>query len=132
MSFCLTHLRRSEKGFVLPLTMVVALLLTGYALFQWHMYDADKRFLREKENSLRLSLLIESGIADFAAAVERNHDHLQFTYKTGSVSMKIENRGDTSRVTLRAETKKGESRTIRFQYDKINDKIMAWKGIEGE
>ncbi|MFC0561650.1 competence type IV pilus minor pilin ComGG [Halalkalibacter alkalisediminis] len=109
----------NEKGFILPTTLFLCLLIIHIVMLQVHLYQTEKRFIYEQERFLQLEALLQVGIKEFQEGEYEpvlNQTFL-FSYETGTVAFTIRSLHDgISSIYVTVSLKSGHKRLAGFKY----------------
>jgi hypothetical protein len=124
---CLMRINRNEKGFILPVTMVIVFLLAGFVLHEVKMHETDSKFLIERQSSEKLDELLQMAVVDVQnPSIEREG---LFYYDGGTVRYQILSTESENvvKVDLTAKTSDGKARVVHYRYDTMKNKIIMWE-----
>lgn len=138
--FCRWRLHRNERGFVLPLTMIILFLLFSFLLHEIKIYETEKQFVHHQEDMLTLDRLLQMAAVD----IEKNrlsdwpdsfmYDNGTVDYSEGTIPKGVDLDPENviylkleAKVIGGSEQEGFGSRHISYvYYDKDKKKIVRW------
>ncbi|HEU5140503.1 MAG TPA: competence type IV pilus minor pilin ComGG [Bacillales bacterium] len=132
MNGFLFHLRRKndEEGFILPVTLMITFLMFAFVLHEMKMYEAEKQFIKAREEMMILEGLMRKAVYDVEKGVPE-YDHGTLVYADGKVKYNVDFRmGNVLVLTLVAVSHDGGKHVSHAFYDKIKQKIVRWEENE--
>ncbi|MBU8908983.1 competence type IV pilus minor pilin ComGG [Desertibacillus haloalkaliphilus] len=118
-----------QKGFIMPLTMVLTFIVSGVLLHQLQQYLNEKQFFYEQEQIYIIEQLAQMGAHDLDDVLREDtvDTNGQFHYEIGTASYWIQEQlDDTLYVRLTLETIEGRKRLVRLYYDLETLTMKAW------
>lgn len=112
---------RNEKGFILPLTLIILFLLTNYTIYQIRQYVIEKEILFEQSEALSAERLLQVGIVDIEKFIETKQQLFECSgilyYDEGEVSYTVKKDSEkTYHIILLSKTKNNRTRQINYTY----------------
>ena len=123
----------NEKGFILPTTLFLCLLMIHIVMVQVHLYQTEKSFIYEQERFLQHQALLQVGLRDFQESNYEPvvHQTYLFSYETGTVAFTIRSlENGISSIYVAVSLTSGHKRLAGFKYIWKEAKIIDfWEGI---
>ncbi|WP_171016876.1 competence type IV pilus minor pilin ComGG [Pseudalkalibacillus caeni] len=121
----------ARNGFITPLTLSFALLLSCFLLAQLTIYESELMFFHEQQEIVIREALLFLGMNDTIANIQKGEvpdgEQWLFEYEVGSsvvaVHLLDENRYE---ATISCTTKKQIKGTAVFIYNKADKGIESW------
>ncbi|WP_170885504.1 competence type IV pilus minor pilin ComGG [Bacillus alkalicellulosilyticus] len=119
----------NEKGFVLPLTLIIVFLVTAYTIHELMTLQTEMRFFKQQEELFTIESLVQMAAYDMVAHLR--HDESvgsgQFQYEHGFATYKIEkHEGETLYIQLIVQTNSNGRRIVRLFYNVEDNMVTAW------
>ncbi|TCP31156.1 ComG operon protein 7 (ComGG) [Scopulibacillus darangshiensis] len=122
----------NEKGFILPLTMTISLILIIFVLHSLVLYQSDRRFIKERLVSFELNELIQLAAFDLEDRIEDNTlaSSGKLIYSKGFVLYDTDKvSGHVVKITFTATIARNVKRSSIFYYDTEMSGITKWKEL---
>ncbi|MCH1624912.1 competence type IV pilus minor pilin ComGG [Ferdinandcohnia quinoae] len=122
----------NEKGFILPVTIIISFLFFLIFTFQVNIYLTEKGFYKETEELMVLENLMQLGVGDVQLELGglnelRNPISNEFQYPNGTVSYNAVTLSETTlEVMIICSTKNSRRYRAQFEYDGVEKKITKW------
>lgn len=128
---------RNERGFILPITLIIVFLLVSLVLQQIKVYETEKRFFNHQEEMVTIDQLLQIGAVDLEKRLssdpklksgEFSNENGKVVYENLSLPDDTDlDRKKVLRFTLTAQTgDNGSSHSSQVYYDKDKKKIIRW------
>lgn len=120
----------NEKGFVLPITLIIMFLLCSFVLFQVSLYDAEKKLLKEERDLYTAERVLQMGVIDVSKLIIIDHrDHFsgKIYYEEGEVTYNVKKeREGIKSIHLISKTVQQKSKRITFYYYVNDESVLPW------
>ncbi|QOR65503.1 hypothetical protein IM538_17055 [Cytobacillus suaedae] len=126
---------KNEKGFILPTTLAISLVLIIVFTHQLDLYLTEKRFYKEVEEQYHLEMIISMSIDDIIEEIEvRTENNTQTSsysawlyYPNGKVRYLVAQQTlDTLSITMYCETSNGRKYNARLLYNLMEKRPVQW------
>mgnify|MGYP001945534818 CR=1 FL=1 len=120
-----------ERGFILPLSIVLSFIFSAIVIHQIHLLENDRLFFQERQNFFQHQLLLQSASNEMQSLLEQSNtllnDSGQFIFEQGMVHYEIINSNEHS-ITVRFEsnTELPGERFATVMYNVDTYAIMKW------
>ncbi|GGE73896.1 competence type IV pilus minor pilin ComGG [Priestia taiwanensis] len=122
---------RSERGFILPMTVISVTIFMLFVIHQANMYITEKRFYKESEEIVELDYLMQQAVSDAKQLlqVEQNSAKVEYTkeFQEGTAHIQAELIETSFRVRVECRTINERKYIVRYIYDPEADKITNWR-----
>lgn len=121
---------KCERGFILPLAMILSLLFSALVIHQIDLLESDRLFFQERKNYFQHGLLLQSASNEWLSQIEKSdtiEENGQFTFELGTVTYRVM-RSDEETVTIEFKSKTeltGERKATAI-YELETNSIMKW------
>lgn len=111
----------NQKGFILPLTVIVLFLLASFTLFQIRQYVIERDFYFEYSEAFTNERLLQLAIVDVAKKIDQSTERIDLSgilyYDKGEVSYQIRSKEKCSySILLTSKTKNNRLRQLNYTY----------------
>lgn len=120
-----------ERGFILPLSIVLSFIFSAIVIHQIHLLENDRLFFQERQNFFQHQLLLQSASNEMQSLLEQSNtllnDSGQLIFEQGMVHYEIINSNEHS-ITVRFEsnTELPGERFATVMYNVDTYAIMKW------
>ncbi|MFV8827928.1 competence type IV pilus minor pilin ComGG [Alkalihalobacterium sp. APHAB7] len=121
--------KNGQKGFILPMTLILCLLLSLALMHVLDVYLTEKKFYAEQEEIFLLESLLQMAAVDIVDDLTTNRlsDSGAFNYEKGAaVYWILEETHDTLNIQLKVRTEKEKQRVVRLLLDKEKMRVKEW------
>ncbi|MBM6617305.1 competence type IV pilus minor pilin ComGG [Bacillus suaedaesalsae] len=121
----------NQRGYVLPLVLMVSTLLLFILAHQLSLYVTESKFYNESSEIYKMDLILQKVTKDLKDVVaDPSLKSKVYQFKEGSalLSMNYDN-PSIIQVQIKVETKNNRKSSVLVHYDPVNNKITKW--IEG-
>ncbi|RYL90986.1 hypothetical protein EWI07_10955 [Sporolactobacillus sp. THM7-4] len=117
----------NQKGFILPLTMILSLLFLALVAHAIFLLNSDQVFYRSVISSFQLQQLRECALTDFNDQIQKNSlpETGSFVYDIGTVSYKTVTDGDQLTVLFTITSRDGKE-TNKMTYSLADGRPIDW------
>ncbi len=120
----------NEKGFVLPTTLVILLLLFSFLTFQISQYTIEKQLLKDEVELFTAERLLQKGIVDVIKLLKSDKRELisgTLFYNEGEITFIVKNeQSEVKSIHIVSKTTQAQSKQITFYYDMKNETVLPW------
>ncbi|MFN7251176.1 MAG: competence type IV pilus minor pilin ComGG [Anaerobacillus sp.] len=120
----------NEKGFILPTTIIIMLLLSSFVIFQVSQYALEKKILSEEGELYTAERLLQMGVVDvlnILGSDNRENFSGNFYYEEGEVSFVVKKeRNEMKSVRLISRTVAPKTKEFTFFYDVKTETVLPW------
>jgi hypothetical protein len=120
----------NEKGFILPTTIIIMLLLSSFVIFQVSQYALEKKILLEEGELYTAERVLQSGVVDvlnILGSDSRENFSGNFYYEEGEVSFVVKKeKEEMKKVQLISKTVTHKTKEITFFYDVNTETVLPW------
>lgn len=131
------HRKNNERGFILPLTLILTFLLFSFLLHEIKVYKTEQQFVHHQENMLVLDRLLQRSAADMEKMPLADWPEQSFAYQNGEVVYMEDELPDNTgldadqiiyfELTAKVDQRDDNARHISYvYYDKKKEKIVRW------
>lgn len=120
----------NEKGFILPLSMVLLFLLSSSLFHQIAVYEREKRFQMEQEQYAVIQTLLQMATVDLLTLVANGGQTLSgyFEYEQGKVYYwQTDEMDQFVYIDFNIITNAERQRYVRIGIDKENLVVIDWR-----
>ncbi|MET1247681.1 competence type IV pilus minor pilin ComGG [Sporolactobacillus sp. STCC-11] len=121
------HNNTNQKGFILPLTMILSLMLLAFVFHALLLLTSDRQFFRQSYSRFQLQQLRECTLTDLKREMKQKTlpNKGTFLYHKGTVQFIVTENVDS--VTIKFTILGGESQEIdQIIYSKESGKPINW------
>lgn len=120
----------NEKGFILPTTIIIMLILSSFVIFQVSQYALEKKILLEEGELYTAERLLQMGVVDvlnILGSDERENFSGNFYYEEGEVSFVVKKeKSEMKSVRLISRTVAPKTKEFTFFYDVKTETVLPW------
>ncbi|OIJ20280.1 hypothetical protein BKP45_09445 [Anaerobacillus alkalidiazotrophicus] len=120
----------NEKGFIMPVTLIIILIVCSFVTFQMNQYVIEKNYFFEASEMYTAERLLQMAIVDVEQHLVNQHEnHLsgKFHYENGEVIFVINKEvDDVFSITLTSKTLNQRSRKIMYYYYSDVGTVLPW------
>jgi Tfp pilus assembly protein PilW len=121
---------RTERGFILPMTLISLTLFMLIVVHQATMYITEKRFYKESEEMFELDSLMQQAFDDMKKMLQEEGvtGRTEYTkeFKNGTAHVQIEQIDGLFHVRIECRTVTERKYVVRCIYDREADAITYW------
>lgn len=121
--------KNGQKGFILPITLILCLFLSLALMHVLDVYLTEKKFYAEQEEIFLLESLLQMAAVDIVDDLITNRLSASgaFNYEKGAaVYWILEETHDTLNIQLKVRTEKERQRVVRLLLDKEKMRVKEW------
>lgn len=123
-------MKKSDKGFILPLAIILSLLFSGVVLHFITLLESDRLFIQERKNYFQHQLLLQSAANEILVQLE-NLDKIetsgQFIFHHGTVTYNMTQIDEfTATFEYISKTEFSGQRKVTVVYDLTSKVIKTW------
>ena len=121
----------NEKGFILPVTLLISALFFLAFSFYLEQYISEKVFYREAEELRKIENLILLGKKDILSQLSSSKEQLQNfdeekDYPIGTVHFTVQKQANIAIVNMTCTTDQLRKNHSRFTYNFEEQRIISW------
>lgn len=119
----------NERGFILPLTIILLFLLSSTLFHQISVYEREKRFHAEIEQQFYIQQLLQMATADILSEIEREAPLIsgQFNYDIGNAYYwLLAEEEQFVHIDLNVITTNNKQRNVEIVFDKNHLVVVDW------
>lgn len=118
----------NNKGYVLPMVMMISSLLFFILSHQVGLYVTDMKFYHEKFEMYKIDRLLQKGVKDIENALkDKELSSAQFVYDEGRATIQISTISQTQKnIRLSVLTNNSRTSTVILYYNPITKNIYRW------
>jgi len=121
---------RNERGFILPITLVILFIVSSFTIFQINQFTTEKKLLFEQSEVITNERLLQMAIVDVTDFLTSNSDEYfsgDFQYEKGEVAFIV--KAETEKIksiTLISKTLGQRSRQVKYFYYLEKGTFLPW------
>lgn len=120
---------KNQRGFVLPLTMIMSFILLFFTVHAILSYQYDRSFAQKRAMSFELNELIQMATVDLEKLAKEDHIESsgKLVYTTGNVQYHTNKvNGTVWKIAMIATNHEGFRHSNTFYYDSEKGGIVKW------
>ncbi|WP_332237702.1 competence type IV pilus minor pilin ComGG [Sporolactobacillus sp. KGMB 08714] len=116
-----------QKGFMLPLAMILALILTAFVLHAVLLLDSDRNFFQASYSAFQLQQLRECALADINEQIQKKTlpEKGSFVYDKGTINFRTNQVGDNLEILFTIISDQGKE-TDQIVYSLSSGRPVGW------
>lgn len=120
----------NQRGFILPITLVILFIVSSYAAFLINQYVIEKKFFFEQTEVRTNERLLQMALVDsrhFLASSSEEYYSGTFYYEAGEVAFIINAETECIKsITLISKTLEQRSKRIKYFYYLETETFLPW------
>lgn len=120
----------NQRGFILPITLVIMFIVSSYAAFMINQYVTEKKFFFEQSEARTNERLLQMALVDSRHLLASSSDEYYsgtFYYEAGEVAFIINAETEhVKSISLVSKTLEQRSKRIKYFYYLENGTFLPW------
>lgn len=120
----------NQRGFILPITLVIMFIVSSYAAFMVNQYVTEKKFLFEQSEVQSNERLLQMALVDSRPLLASGSDEYfsgTFHYEAGEVAFIVNAETEYIKsISLISKTLAQRSKRIKYFYYLENETFLPW------
>lgn len=124
---------QSQRGFILPITLVIMFIVSSYAAFMINQYVTEKKFFFEQSEARTNEQLLQMALFDSKHFLASSEEYFSgsFHYEAGEVAFIVKSETESIKsIFLISKTLEQRSKQIKYFYYLETGTFLPWLEIE--